>query len=154
VNEQPPRSHSVDAEEPGTSETGPAAPSVQAPASAEPRIRAALWSTIPTALATELGALGMMVAGALVGVAVGIVGAVLLHLALRRVAPGPAAVRAALLVGGPPLRYALLVVAVWFEWIVRGSGPVPALAGGVLLAFVVPMIGGVLASPRRALRRG
>jgi hypothetical protein len=35
--------------------------------------------------------------------------------------------------------------------VVRGSGPLPALAAGLLLAVVVPMIGSVLAAPRDRL---
>ena len=115
---------------------------------AEFRVRAALWTTVPTALATEAGALAVIALGALPGVVVGIAGVVVLHVALGRLAPATRTVRVALLVGGPPLRYGLLLIAVWYEWVVRGSGPRLALAVGLLLGFVAPMIGGVLAAPR------
>jgi hypothetical protein len=79
---------------------------------------------------------------------VGIAGVVVLQLALGRLAPASRTVRLALVVGGPPLRYGLLLIAVWYEWAVRGSGPQLALAAGLLLSFVVPMIGSVLTAPR------
>jgi hypothetical protein len=114
----------------------------------ESRVRAALWTTVPTALATEAGALAVIALGALPGVVVGIAGVVVLQLALGRLAPASRTVRLALVVGGPPLRYGLLLIAVWYEWAVRGSGPQLALAAGLLLGFVVPMIGSVLTAPR------
>ena len=142
---------------PDSSRASSPAPSTEprsAPIAPESRIRAALWTTIPAALATELGALAAIGFGALPGITVGIVGVILLDIALRRFVPRAVVVRGALLVGGPPLRYGLLLVAVWYEWIVRGSGPGPALATGLLLAFVVPLIGSVLAAPRgRSLDR-
>ncbi len=131
----------------GTASGAPAAPG-GVPVVAESRIRAALWTTIPAALATELGALATIGFGALPGIAAGLAGVILLHLGLRRLAPSPALVRGSLLVGGPPLRYGLLLVAVWYEWVVRGSGPSPALAAGLVLVVVVPMIGSLLAAPR------
>ena len=149
MSEEPPRHPSARRQGAPSPTARQGAPRDEPAGSTDSRVRAALWGTIPAALATELGALGVIGGGAVVGIAVGIVGVIVLHVALRRLVPGPTAVRAALLVGGPPLRYALVIVAVWYEWAVRGSGPGPALAAGVLLAFVVPMIGSVLASPRR-----
>ena len=131
-----------------TSSTAPTASPESGRSAVEARIRAALWKTIPPALATELGALAVIGFGALPGIAVGIVGVIVLHLAFRRLVAGATAVRAALLISGPPLRYGLLSVAIWYEWVIRRSGPGPALAAGLLLAVVVPMIGSVLAAPR------
>lgn len=128
---------------------GPAStPPAAGPVVAESRVRAALWTTVPAALATEAGALAVIGLGAPTGVVVGIAGVVVLHVALGRLAPASRTVRVALLVGGPPLRYGLLLIAVWYEWVIRGSGPLLALAAGLLLAVVVPMIGSVLAAPR------
>lgn len=118
------------------------------PVVAESRVRAALWSTVPAALATEAGALVVIGLGALPGIVVGIVGVIVLHVALGRLTPASRTVRLAFLVGGPPVRYGLLLIAVWYEWVVRGSGPMPALAAALLLAVVTPMIGSVLAAPR------
>ena len=129
--------------------TGPApTPPASRPVVAEPQVRAALWTTVPAALATEAGALAVIGLGALPGIVIGIVGVIVLHVALGRLAPAARMVRLALLVGGPPLRYGLLLIAVWYEWVVRGSGPMLALAAGLLLAVVTPMIGSVLAAPR------
>lgn len=125
-----------------------AAPPAAGPVVTESQVRAALWSTVPAALATEAGALAVIGLGALPGVVVGIVGVVVLHIALGQLAPASRTVRVALIVGGPPLRYGLLLIALWYEWVVRGSGPLPALAAGLPLAVVVPMIGSVLAAPR------
>jgi len=128
---------------------GPAStPPAAGPVVAESRVRAALWTTVPAALATEAGALVVIGLGALPGVVIGIVGVIVLHVALGHLAPASRTVRVALLVGGPPLRYGLLLIAVWYEWVVRGSGPLLALAAGLLLAVVTPMIGSVLALPR------
>ena len=128
----------------GTVATPPAA----GPVVTDSQVQAALWSTVPAALATEAGALVVIGLGALPGVVVGIVGVVVLHIALGQLAPASRTIRVALIVGGPPLRYGLLLIAIWYEWVVRGSGPLPALAAGLLLAVVVPMIGSVLAAPR------
>lgn len=103
---------------------------------------------MPAALATEAGALAVIGLGALPGVVIGIVGVIVLHVALGQLAPASRTVRVALLVGGPPLRYGLLLIAVWYEWVVRGSGPLLSLGAGLLLAVVMPMIGSVLALPR------
>lgn len=103
---------------------------------------------MPAALATEAGALAVIGLGALPGIVIGIVGVIVLHVALGRLTPASRTVRLVLLVGGPPLRYSLLLIAVWYEWVVRGSGPMLALAAGLLLAVVTPMIGSVVAAPR------
>ena len=56
--------------------------------------------------------------------------------------------RADLLVGGPPLRYGLVIVATWYESSVRGSGPIPALAAALVLVIVIPMVGAILTAAR------
>jgi hypothetical protein len=113
-------------------------------------VRAALWGTIPAALATELGALAAIGWGLSAAVAVGLASVVVLGRALRREVPESAVIRVALVFGGPPLRYGLLLFALWHEWAVNGSGVVGTAATAVVLAVIVPMIGGVLAAPRSA----
>jgi hypothetical protein len=44
-----------------------------------------------------------------------------------------------LLVTGPPLRYALVVAAVWYAWAVRGEGPFLSILAGLALILVVPV---------------
>jgi len=110
------------------------------------RIRAFVWATIPAALATELGSLAMIGFGPVAGVVAGYVAVLVLRVALAGLSPAPAVVRVAVLVGGPPLRFGLLVLATWYEWAIRGSGPGPALIAAVLLAIVLPMIGTALAA--------
>ncbi len=139
---------------PGPARRAGAAPSAAPSAQVESGIRAVVWTTIPAALATEVGALAMIGFGPVAGVVAGYLGMLLLQVLLGGLTPAPAVVRAAILVGGPPLRYALIIVATWYEWAVRGSGPGPALVGAVLLAIVLPMIATAFANPRGPAQPG
>ncbi len=114
------------------------------------QIHHTLWATVPSALATEFGALVELGLGAVAGMTAGLIAVIVLGALLMPRPPAPPLVRLALLVGGPPLRYGLLLVAAWYEWMVRGSGPLPSLAAVVVLAVVVPMAGAVLTGQHRA----
>lgn len=136
----------------------PVAPDARAAGTAVPpgldaRTRATLWETVPAAFATELGALATIAGGAVVGIVVGIVAVVALTGLLRRIAPGPAVLRSAFLVGGPPLRYGSVVVAAWYEWTIRGAGPASAIAVALVLVLFVPLVGTVLAAIEARARR-
>lgn len=97
-----------------------------APSPAERRrIAQALWGTVPPAAATEIGAVAVMLLGVLPGLVVALAVLVVLVLALPRIRPSEGLVRVVLLVAGPPLRYALVVAAVWYAWAVRTEGPLP-----------------------------
>ncbi len=115
--------------------------------------RSTLWGTMPAAFATELGAVATIAAGALVGIVVGIVAVLALTGLLRRVVPSPPVIRAAFLIGGPPLRYGSVLVAAWSEWIVRGDGPAPAIAVALVLLLFLPLVGGVLTAAEARARR-
>ena len=55
-------------------------------------------------------------------------------------------------VAGPPLRYAILLLAVGKVWLAREEGMVPALLLLLALGFIVPLIGFLVAQARA--RRG
>lgn len=127
-----------------------AAPSPAQPTApgSDEQIRAALWSTIPVALATETGAIAEIAFGGLAGVGAALVAVLAFHYVADRVLPTPTRVRVGLLVGGPPLRYGLVIVATWYESSVRNSGPIPALAAALVLVIVIPMVGAILTAAR------
>jgi hypothetical protein len=113
------------------------------------RIAAALWTTVPAALATETGAVGMIVLGAVPGLGIGLVGLLLLQFGLAYRRPSLKSVRRALLVAGPPVRYGLLLLAGWVDLAVRHEALLLAVAGVVGLAVAIPLLSAVLALPGR-----
>lgn len=111
-----------------------------APSPAERRrIAQALWGTVPPAAATEIGAVAMILLGVLPGLVVALAVLIVLVLALPRIRPSEGVVRVVLLVTGPPLRYALVVVAVWYAWAVRTEGPFLSILAGLALVLVLPV---------------
>jgi hypothetical protein len=103
------------------------------------RIAQTLWGTVPPAAATEIGAVAVMVLGVLPGLLVALVALVVLTLALPRLHPPEGAIKAVLLVTGPPLRYALVVVMVWYAWARGGEGPFLSVLAGLALVLVMPV---------------
>jgi hypothetical protein len=81
------------------------------------RIARALWGTVPVAAATEIGAVAVMVLGVL----------------------AEGLVKVVLLLTGPPLRYALVVVMVWYAWARGGEGPFLSVLAGLALVLVMPV---------------
>ena len=106
--------------------------------------RSVLWTTIPQALTTEIGALAVMLLGVLPGMVVAAVSLLLLAIASVRIMPSPRTVRSAMLVSGPPVRYLLLFGSLWYLWGVRHLGLLTVLGTAVLLAVVVPLAGTLL----------
>lgn len=121
----------------------------RAPESAE---RAALlgelWKAQAPPLATELGAVGALFLPAYAGVGIAALALALLTLVFAALRPPAGVVRAVILLAGPPLRYLLLVVAVWRTWVDSGQGLVPALVLLLALAFAVPMAAFLIAQSR------
>jgi hypothetical protein len=111
-----------------------------------------LWRALAAPLATEIGALAALLLTAYAGVGIAILALVVLEVALSAVHPAPGVIRAVVLVAGPPLRYLLLLVAVWRTWVDPGQGLVPALALVLGLAFAVPLAAFLIAQSRG--RRG
>ena len=54
----------------------------------------------------------------------------------------------AILIAGPPLRYAVLLLAVGKVWLAQGEGLVPALLLLLSLGFIVPLIGFLVGQAR------
>lgn len=108
------------------------------------RVAQALWGTVPPAAATEVGAVAVMLLGVVPGLIVGLATLVVLVLTLPRMRPPESLVRAVLLVTGPPLRYALVVVMVWYAWTLGRQGPFLAILAGLALLLVVPVAALVL----------
>jgi hypothetical protein len=119
---------------------------------ADPLDRAALlhqlWLTLPAPLATELGAIGALLLPAYAAIGIALLALALLALALRVVEPGTSVVSAVVLVAGPPLRYLLVLVAVWRTLVDPAQGLVPALALVLGLVFAVPMAAFLVAQSR------
>jgi hypothetical protein len=103
------------------------------------RITRALWVTVPAAAATEIGAVAVMVLGVISGLLVALAALVVLALTLPRLHPPEGVVKAVLLVTGPPLRYALVVVMVWYAWARGGQGPFLSVLAGLALVLVMPV---------------
>jgi hypothetical protein len=99
----------------------------------------ALWGTVPPAAATEVGAVAVILLGVTAGLLVALAALVVLVLTLPKIHPPEGAIRVALLLTGPPLRYALVVAMVWYVWAVRGEGPFLAVLAGLALVLVVPV---------------
>jgi hypothetical protein len=116
------------------------------------RIAQALWVTVPAAAATEIGAVAVMVLGVVPGLLVALAALVALALALPRLHPPEGVVKAVLIVTGPPLRYALVVVMVWYAWARGGQGPFLSVLAGLALVLVMPVAAialGMLVGGRR-----
>jgi len=100
-----------------------------------------LWITLPAPLATEIGAVLALITSATPGIAAGLVAVVILGLVMPALRPPDGLSRAAILVAGPPLRYAVLLLAVGKVWLSRGDGMLPALLLLLCLGFLVPLVG-------------
>jgi hypothetical protein len=111
-----------------------------------------LWATLAAPLATEIGAIVAVVFTATMGMAAGLVAVGVLGLVMPYWRPPEAVARIAILVAGPPLRYALLLVAVAKTWLAPQEGMVPALLLLLTLGFVIPLAGFLTAQARA--RRG
>jgi len=119
-----------------------------APAITPSEILQRLWATLAAPIATEVGAIVALIVTALAGIVAGLVAVVVLGLVMPYLRPPDAVARIAILVAGPPLRYALLLVAVARIWLAPEEGLVPALLLLVVLAFVVPLAGFLVAQAR------
>jgi len=119
-----------------------------APAITPSEILQRLWATLAAPIATEVGAIVALIVTALAGIVAGLVAVVVLGLVMPYLRPQDAVARIAILVAGPPLRYALLLVAVARIWLAPEEGLVPALLLLVVLAFVVPLAGFLVAQAR------
>jgi hypothetical protein len=124
-----------------------------APAPRPAEILHRVWAMLAAPVATELGAIAALLATAGPAIAVGLVAVVVLGLLMPLLRPPEAVDRVAMLLAGPPLRYALLLVAVGKTWLAPDQGLVPALLILLALAFLVPLVG-FLVSQARARRWG
>jgi hypothetical protein len=111
-----------------------------------------LWITLPAPIATEIGAVAALIASSTQGILAALVAVAALALAMPYLRPPDAVTRIAILVAGPPLRYALLLLAVGKVWLAHGEGMVPALILLLALGFIVPFIGFLIGQARA--RRG
>ena len=111
-----------------------------------------LWITLPAPIATEIGAVAALIATSTQGILAALVSVAALALAMPYLRPPDAVTRIAILVAGPPLRYALLLLAVGKVWLAHGEGMVPALILLLALGFIVPFIGFLIGQARA--RRG
>ena len=107
-----------------------------------------LWAVLAAPIATEVGAIVALIVTAPAGIVAGLVAVVVLALAMPYLRPPDAVARIAILVAGPPLRYALLLVAVARIWLAPEQGLVPALVLVVVLAFVIPLAGFLVGQAR------
>lgn len=99
-----------------------------------------LWRALPPAVATELGALTVILLGLQSGLLTAIASLAALMVAVRVVRPRAPLLRPLVLIAGPPLRYAALLAAAVVVWLPQGGGPLPALGCLVLLGFVPPAL--------------
>jgi hypothetical protein len=117
------------------------------------RLAQAVWGAVPPAAGAEIGAVAVMLFGVVPGLLVTLAALAVLVLTLPRIRPSQAVVRGVVLVTGPPLRYALIVVMVWYAWTVKGQSPFLSIAAGLALVLVVPVAAvglGALIYRRRA----
>jgi hypothetical protein len=103
------------------------------------RLTRALWVTVPAAAATEIGAVAVMALGVISGLLLALAALIVLALILPRLRPPEGVVKAVLLVTGPPLRYALVVVMVWYAWARGGQGPFLSILAALALVLVMPV---------------
>lgn len=111
-----------------------------------------LWITLPAPIATEIGAVVALVTTSVPGILTAVVAVAALALVMPSIRPPDGLTRVAILVAGPPLRYALLLLAAGKVWLAKEEGLVPALLLLLALAFIVPLIGFLVAQARA--RRG
>lgn len=111
-----------------------------------------LWITLPAPIATEIGAVVALVTTSVPGILTAVVAVAALALVMPSIHPPDGLTRVAILVAGPPLRYALLLLAAGKVWLAKEEGLVPALLLLLALAFIVPLIGFLVAQARA--RRG
>jgi hypothetical protein len=123
-----------------------------APTARPSEILRQLWITLPAPIATEIGAVVALLTTSVPGILAALAAVAALALVLPYIRPPEAVTRVALLVAGPPLRYAVLLVAVGKTWLAREEGMVPALLLLLALGFIVPLIGFLVAQARA--RRG
>jgi hypothetical protein len=100
-----------------------------------------LWIALPAPLGTEIGAVVALITTSVPGILASLVAVVVLALVLPLVRPPEGIARTAILIAGPPLRYALLLVAVGKTWLAPQDGILPALLLLLVLAFLVPLLG-------------
>ena len=109
---------------------------------------AQLWSTLAVPLATEIGAIAALILPVYAAIGIALLALAVLTLALPALRPPEGVVRAGVIVAGPPLRYLLVLVAVWRTWIDPAQGLVPALFLVLGLVFAVPILGFLIAQSR------
>ena len=111
-----------------------------------------LWITLPAPIATEIGAVVALVTTSVNGILAALVAVAALALLMPYLRPPDAMTRLVMLIAGPPLRYALLLLAVGKVWLAKEEGMVPALVLLLALGFIVPLIGFLVGQARA--RRG
>jgi hypothetical protein len=111
-----------------------------------------LWITLPAPIATEIGAVVALLTTSVPGILAALIAVAALALAMPAVRPPDGVSRIAILIAGPPLRYAVLLLAVGKVWLDKREGLVPALLLLLALAFIVPLIGFLVGQARA--RRG
>jgi hypothetical protein len=111
-----------------------------------------LWIALPAPIATEIGAVVALITASVPGIIAALVSVGVLASAMPYLRPPDALTRAAILIAGPPLRYAVLLVAVGKTWLTPGEGVAPALLLLLVLAFLVPLAGFLIAQARLARR--
>jgi hypothetical protein len=80
-----------------------------------------------------------MALGVISGLLLALAALIVLALILPRLRPPEGVVKAVLLVTGPPLRYALVVVMVWYAWARGGQGPFLSILAALALVLVMPV---------------
>ena len=107
-----------------------------------------LWITLPAPIATEIGAVLALITTSVPGILASLVAVAALALAMPFLRPPDGVTRMAILIAGPPLRYAVLLLAVGKVWLAKGEGLVPALLLLLALGFIVPLIGFLVGQAR------
>jgi hypothetical protein len=107
------------------------------------------WLALAAPLATEVGSVAALVASAPAGMGAGPLALVALALVMPLVRPPDTAIRAVIVLAGPPLRYVLLLIAAGKVWLSPSDGPIMALLLVLVLAFLLPL-GGFLIMQARA----
>jgi len=108
-----------------------------------------LWLAQAAPLASEIGAVAALPLPAYVGIGIAVMALVVLVVLLAAIHASPGVTRGLVLVAGPPLRYLLLLIAVWRTLVDPHQGLVPALALILGLAFAVPLAAFLIAQSRR-----
>jgi hypothetical protein len=107
------------------------------------------WLALAAPLATEVGSVAALLASAPAGMGAGPLALVALALVMPLVRPPDTAIRAVIVLAGPPLRYVLLLIAAGKVWLSPSDGPIMALLLVLVLAFLLPL-GGFLIMQARA----